>query len=762
MVKRSISHSGTVAAASHEHKEPLSGTTSFAQKVRLYVSRPWFAYLTLFLLQLKMIWGIWEYRDLTPGDTSFYYKDSYLWYKEFLVNITYSPLYTVFYGTLMHLSSDAYLVTTLHRLIIILSLAVLVLACMRRLLPASLAWFAAAWWVILPTNYNALYEIHLFSVIPVIVIWLFALRKTTSWTRSITLAMLFLVSILVRNELIVSTVILGLICLIYELQILRRQRRSGEPTLGAWNYVKVYCTPWIIVAIIVLLCYERSTIKFPELITANAKHTFNMCQVYAFGYQERHPEWKNSPWTECFGLMQSEFGKPLPTLAEMFKSNPKAVLEHFWWNISLAPNGLQILIFNATWDPRNPDYIEYIPLNYHSLSALILTIIVIVTLAIGLFLLHRKRRFWWQSWLRERAFGWLVMLSVIGVTFIIIPTQRPRPAYLFTLGLFIIALTAMCVFAIAERWPKLKQIAVVMPIVMLLIVVATPNHYAEWSRIRPRSMLEVYRRLSPFQNIIARPSTVFLKGDWYLEVPNYVGLGASKALDYTILKAAPPDQPIQTFLAKQGVNLFYLEQPLLTTLEKDPRYDLLLHDPDAAGWKLIGSQDTPSARWKLFQKKPEFAEDPADLEALNVRDDIGPAADQQTLVNTHSLPPDGLFVGRNWYVLEAFGGETFRWVNNDAEIVVTAPTGNRRRLQLDLMAGPGLAGQTFNLQVLDPNGQIIAKADVQNRMPVTVTLPIAAGKTIIYRLHVVGGGQPAPKDPRTLNFRVFKFEWEAQ
>lgn len=75
------------------------------------VNSGWFSYVTIFLLQLKIVWGVWLFRDLPTGDTSYYFISAYEWYRNWRVLITWSPLYTVFYGTLLHFSSDAYVVT---------------------------------------------------------------------------------------------------------------------------------------------------------------------------------------------------------------------------------------------------------------------------------------------------------------------------------------------------------------------------------------------------------------------------------------------------------------------------------------------------------------------------------------------------------------------------------------------------------------------------------------------------------------------------
>jgi len=59
-----------------------------------------------------------------------------------------------------------------------------------------------------------------------------------------------------------------------------------------------------------------------------------------------------------------------PSLAEMFRSNPVAVLQHFWWNLSLTPSGIQILLFNASAGAVNPDYFS---VQLRSLRALALS-----------------------------------------------------------------------------------------------------------------------------------------------------------------------------------------------------------------------------------------------------------------------------------------------------------------------------------------------------------------------------------------------------
>ncbi len=580
-------------------------------------SRPWFSYLMLLLLQLKVMWGVWQYRDLTPGDESGYYNRAFLWFKDLSVDIVWSPVYTSFLGTLMHLSTDAYFVITLHRIIIVLALAILILALMRRLLPHPLAWLIAAWWVILPINFDTAYTVHLFAVIPVLAAWLLILCKPSPWTRGGAIAVLLLTTVLVRNEYLVAAVLLGIVCLWWETRV-AGQQVGARPTPRRRAYLISYGVPLLLAGAVVLFFYARSVYQFPELWAGGTlqhyrppwsahsglkpKHTYNMCQVYAFGYQQRHPEWNASPMLDCSGLMESTFGAPTPSLVEMFRRNPVAVLEHFWWNVSLTPNGIQVLLFNASAGTVNPDYAS---VQLHSLRALVLSLITGSILALGLFLLHRDRRFWWEHWLKDRALGWLAMLSVVAVAGLIIPTQRPRPSYLFCQGIVLMALTGMCLFAISHRLPGLQRLSKWLPIVMVALLLVVPQHYRSDGSARP--LLALYGRLAPFEAIFNRPDTIFLVSGYPLEIHEYVGHNYFTSplvnLDYTILGGAPADRPLPLFLDQQGVNLFYIDEPLWQTLSANPAHRAFLTSPESAGWIILAGQDTEAGRWMLLRKR---------------------------------------------------------------------------------------------------------------------------------------------------------------
>jgi hypothetical protein len=102
------------------HRSAFSGLSDkVVNDLRYLTGNAYFAYLTILLLQIRVTWGMWLFRDLTHGDTRDYFFDAYRWFQTGITPITWSPLYIWFYGSLLHVSPDAFVVTTLHRWLIL-------------------------------------------------------------------------------------------------------------------------------------------------------------------------------------------------------------------------------------------------------------------------------------------------------------------------------------------------------------------------------------------------------------------------------------------------------------------------------------------------------------------------------------------------------------------------------------------------------------------------------------------------------------------
>jgi len=561
---------------------------------RLASSR-WFAYGTLLLLQLKVVWGMWLYRDLTWGDTAYNFARSLLWYTSFRGPIVWSPLYTGFYGSLMNLSPDAYFVTTLHRLIILFVASTLVLALMRRLLPHSAAWLIAAWWVISPVTFDTLYEVHLFAVIPTTLAYLVALYKPTIWTRGAALGIFLVSGTLSRNEIMIAAGLWALLCFGYE--VYRARKTGAQPLL---TYLRAYGIPVLLAAILVGFFYWRATEQFPKLseIMSN-KHTRNMCQVYAYNYQQRHPEWTRNPFLFCNELMLQDFDVPQPSMTEAIRLNPQAMLDFFLWNLRLIPEGIQVLLFNATSGTGQPDYIPRITGSPYPLTLSILALGIIIA---GGPLIRRNG--WWKTWIKPRIWGWLALLCVVVVMVFVMLTQRPRPSYLYNLFLFIAAVIGLCSAAIVDRVVGLKRFALAFPAIAVALIIIVPPYFTPTYRnpggYTGRYLMDTYRRLAPYQSMYATSDIRFLGTGWISDICNYAGNRQCVPLDYqTWITDKPADLSLAEWLAQEDIDLFYVDESMIA----DPVVQAFLENSDSEGWDMLVSVQTDSANWRLLQPR---------------------------------------------------------------------------------------------------------------------------------------------------------------
>jgi hypothetical protein len=115
--------------------------------------------------------------------------------------------------------------------------------------------------------------------------------------------------------------------------------------------------------------------------------------------------------------------------------------------------------------------------------------------------------------------------------------------------------------------------------------------------------------------------------------------------------------------------------------------------------------------------------------------------------------------GGGWYPLEESEGDTFRYVNREAHIVIGRAA---KSLELDVEPGPGLAYGPFDLDVSVGDRELLRRVRVERRTRMTVELPELnrfPGRVV---LSCKGGGRPMPPDARLMDFRLFAIPapWE--
>jgi len=551
-------------------------------------SSPLAAYTAILALQLKVIWGMWLVKDLTIGDTSYYYAMAKLWHVKSLASITWSPLYVTFYGSMLNFTGDAYGATITHRSIIVLALAAMILALMRQLLSPLIAWFVAAWWVLLPIHFDALYEVHLFALIPILAALLAVSLIRGALGRGVSFAALLAAAVLMRNELLIAWFLYAGACLLYEFrrrENMRQLLRVAIPQYG------------IPLALTIALCgfyYAHATDKWPALKeTVDRKHTLNICQVYAFGYQQRHSDWNKSPWTDCQELMLTTFGKGELPLTDALWRNPRAVLEHVGWNLSLVPAGLQVLLFNVTAGKVNPDYA---PVKVFPAPAICASLLVLVILTLGSWRLWKRRNEGVAAIFGNRGWTWICMLCISSISIYIIITQRPRPSYLFALGVLIMAFSGLCLEALLGARIR-ARIPLAWPLIAAALILLVPSHYAAKPVDRP--LLSLYRAFRPFAPKLTNGVVVVTPG-YGIELCNYlkdVILFPCQGIDYPGLRPAGGNISLNQVFEARNVRFVYVDQNMM----QEPVVRDFLASSKQHGWETVALQASPAASWRILE-----------------------------------------------------------------------------------------------------------------------------------------------------------------
>lgn len=395
------------------------------------------------------------------------------WADDLEVSPAYYPLYNVFWGSLKWIVSDPFAVTILHRVLIVIGTTLLLLAVFRRLLTPGIAWALALWWAVLPVNYDALYEIHLFGALAGLAIALVALRWSGLAGRATVFGLLLSSSLLVRNEYIVAAIVFGSIWLGYELWRLRKGTAPPWRTLAAAGAI-----PLLAVAVLIGLVSWRNADRGSVFSQLREKHELALCQGYADGVWASGQVRAQNALAQCDVYTQADFGQRFPSLTQAIADNPGAMARHFGRNAALLPGGLEVGLFNSKFgsvsDASNPDYI---PIDRGSWLVLAGSIAIVLVIAAGAVLIWRDRRRWWNEWIRGRAWGWTVLVGMGSAGLYAALLTRPRPSYIFPLTILILALLGISLVAIAPRLRVPRRAIAVIPPIALAAVILIPNHY---------------------------------------------------------------------------------------------------------------------------------------------------------------------------------------------------------------------------------------------------------------------------------------------
>ncbi len=553
---------------------------------RLVASRA-FAYPAIAAVQLKIVWDVWSTKDLTPGDTSSYFVGVAAWAHHLQDNLAWSPLYTSGWGAVQAALGDVYASSMVVRLGIVLAATLLVLAVGRALLGPAIGLLVGVWWAVLAPNYGVLYDVHLLGVLPILAAVVLLARSQSRRALGAALGILAGTTLLLRNELVIATALLLGAVALWE----RRRRGTAHATPAP----VAYGVPLLIVVAALSLFYARSEVQGSALRAAfRAKHTLNVCQVYAYNFQQRHPAaFTGNPFIDCHPLMREKFGRDDPTLVQATLANPGAIAGFVAWNGRLAASGLQVALLGATSTGDEPDYV---PVERHRSYALVLSVLLAALLAAGAVAI-RGDPVHWRRWWAARAWA-IGLLGAIGVTTLVVMlTQRPRPEYMYglTVGLMVCAGAALQAIARRRRWAdRLAVPAVLMPIV---VVIAVPSHYRGQTTGRP--ILHGVRRLEPVRDRLTRPGSVLVADAWGGDTCRYLAEGyhqlCSSPAQQEVIAQARAGSWAQTLRAERASVVYVSE-----ALAREPEVAAFVARAPRDGWAVVSSGRTASGPWSVL------------------------------------------------------------------------------------------------------------------------------------------------------------------
>ncbi len=147
---------------------------------------------------------------------------------------------------------------------------------------------------------------------------------------------------------------------------------------------------------------------------------------------------------------------------------------------------------------------------------------------------------------------------------------------------------------------------------------------------------------------------------------------------------------------------------------------------------------------------------------LNVREgtyNVSPEGRPVLSPGDIASPDSGILFGKGWLPVERYTvQEPFRWAGQNAELLLHGPPESVSGLLVDLEPGPGTGNAPLDLEVIGEDYRVLAHVTVDRRSRLRLPLAIPVPARLWFRVH--NGGVPTDRDPRIMNFRAFRFDWE--
>ena len=137
---------------------------------------------------------------------------------------------------------------------------------------------------------------------------------------------------------------------------------------------------------------------------------------------------------------------------------------------------------------------------------------------------------------------------------------------------------------------------------------------------------------------------------------------------------------------------------------------------------------------------------------------VSPSGEPILSPNDVAAPETGVLFSKGWLPVERYTKqEPFRWAGQLSELLLCRPPDTAAVLEMDLEPGPGTGGEPLDLEVIGAGQQTLARVSADRRSRLRLPLEPPYPERLTFRVH--GAGRPTSRDPRVLNFRVFRLDW---
>ncbi len=145
-------------------------------------------------------------------------------------------------------------------------------------------------------------------------------------------------------------------------------------------------------------------------------------------------------------------------------------------------------------------------------------------------------------------------------------------------------------------------------------------------------------------------------------------------------------------------------------------------------------------------------------ETADLRDIIKNCTPQKPIWQTRRFAlselRDRVLLGNNWYALENPGENPFRWINNDAELLLVGSRNKQYRLSFDAASGPGVPSPVRHIQIFVNGNKVHEQTMVGQAHVATDPFRLAPGNNSVL-IHTIENPQPlVPNDSRSIGMGV--------